>query len=84
MRPRIAQHYRLQWEPVSNCHVLLYPEGLVELSESAAEILALCDGLRTPDEIVNILQERYSATALKADVMTFLKEANEHGWIQNA
>lgn len=84
MKPRIAKHYRLQWEPVSDCHVLLYPEGLVELSESAAEILKLCDGVHTPEEIVNILQEQFASPEIKADVMTFLREANEHGWVQSS
>ncbi len=42
--PRIGRGFRLQWEPVQDCHVLLYPEGMVKLNESAGEILKRCDG----------------------------------------
>jgi pyrroloquinoline quinone biosynthesis protein D len=33
--------FRLQWEPAQNAHVLLYPEGMVKLNQSAGEILKL-------------------------------------------
>ena len=38
--------HRLQWEEAQQRYVILYPEGLVELNLSAAEILKLCDGTR--------------------------------------
>ena len=28
-RPRVGAGFRLQWEPVQEAHVLLYPEGMV-------------------------------------------------------
>ena len=31
--------FRLQFEPVQDCWVLLYPEGMIKLNASAAEIL---------------------------------------------
>ena len=37
--PRIRRGFRLQWEPVQNCDVLLYPEGMIQLNDSAALIL---------------------------------------------
>ena len=37
--PRLRRGFRLQWEPVQNCHVLLYPEGMMKLNDSAGEIL---------------------------------------------
>ena len=37
--PRIHRHFRLQWEEAQGCHVLLYPEGMVKLNDSAALIL---------------------------------------------
>jgi pyrroloquinoline quinone biosynthesis protein D len=50
-------------------NVLLYPEGVVELNETAHEILSRCDG-RTLSEIVCQLAEEYEAdsNALAADV----------------
>lgn len=35
--PRLRRGFRLQWEPVQNCHVLLYPEGMIKLNDSAGE-----------------------------------------------
>ena len=46
-RPRIGSGFRLQWEPAQNCHVLLYPEGMVKLNGSAGEIMVRCDGERS-------------------------------------
>ena len=45
-QPRVTPGFRLQWEPVQNCHVLLYPEGMVKLNGSAGEIMSRCDGQR--------------------------------------
>ena len=59
MTPRVAAKARLQWDGARNRHVLLYPEGLVALNPSAAEILGLCDGRRTVDDIVAVLAGRY-------------------------
>ncbi len=38
--------HRLQWEEAQQKNVILYPEGMVELNQSSAEILKLCDGTR--------------------------------------
>ena len=38
--PRVAPKARLQWDDVRNRHVLLYPEGLVILNHTGAEIPA--------------------------------------------
>ena len=36
--------FRLQFEPAQGCHVLLYPEGMIKLNDSASEILQQVDG----------------------------------------
>ena len=41
MRPGVARHFRLQWEEAQGAWVLLYPEGMVKLNQSAGEILRL-------------------------------------------
>ncbi len=81
--PILARHYRLQWEPRQQCHVLLYPEGMVKLNPSAGEILSACDGRATTTSIVGSLQQRYpGADGLDDDVRSFLYEAKSHGWIE--
>ena len=80
-KPRLSKLFRLQWEPAQQCHVLLYPEGMVKLNQSAAEILKRCDGARDIDAIVADLEVVFNATELRADVESLLKAANERGWI---
>jgi pyrroloquinoline quinone biosynthesis protein D len=73
--------HRLQWEPAQEKHVILYPEGMVELSESAAEILKMCDGTRDVSEMVTALENQYETTGLMGDVAEFLAAALANGWI---
>jgi len=70
--PRVAPKARLQWDDVRNRHVLLYPEGLVILNHTGAEILGVCDGVRSLAEIVATLEQRYRASGLEPDVCALL------------
>ncbi|HET9708588.1 MAG TPA: pyrroloquinoline quinone biosynthesis peptide chaperone PqqD [Gemmatimonadales bacterium] len=72
MTPRVAAKARLQWDGVRNRHILLYPEGLVALNPTAAEILGLCDGRRTVEEIVAELRSKYESQDITADVQELL------------
>ncbi|NYT46999.1 MAG: pyrroloquinoline quinone biosynthesis peptide chaperone PqqD [Candidatus Methanofishera endochildressiae] len=74
--------HRLQWEEAQQKDVILYPEGMVELNQSSAEILKLCDGTRNLDQIVTDLEEKFSTTGLKNDITSFLDVALNNGWIQ--
>ncbi|WP_119352711.1 pyrroloquinoline quinone biosynthesis peptide chaperone PqqD [Azohydromonas sediminis] len=80
-RPRIGAGFRLQWEPAQQCHVLLYPEGMVKLNQSAGEILRRCDGERTLAAIVADLEQAFSATGLEGDVRAFLDIAARQRWV---
>lgn len=80
---RINPRYRLQWEPAQNCHVLLYPEGLVQLSDSAYAILQRCTRDTTESELIAGLQAEYpAAESLPADVREFLQQAFEKEWLK--
>ncbi len=79
--PRLARHFRLQWEEVQQRHVLLYPEGMVTLNASAAEILKRCDGTRDVPAIVAELEEAFDRRPLDTDVRAFLDIARRQGWI---
>jgi pyrroloquinoline quinone biosynthesis protein D len=81
---RLAPRMRLQWEKAEQAHVLLYPEGMVQLNESAAVILELCDGSRTAQDVVRELIQRFGDHSLTADVHEFLDAARSHGWIVDA
>jgi pyrroloquinoline quinone biosynthesis protein D len=79
--PVIPGRFRLQWEPAQNSHVLLYPEGMVQLSDTAAEILKRINGTASVLIIVEELERSFPGAALRADVMEFLEVAQERGWI---
>ncbi len=74
--------HRLQWEEVQQKDVILYPEGMVELNQSSAEILKLCDSSRTLDQLVIDLEEKFATRGLKNDISSFLEDALKNGWIQ--
>lgn len=80
--PKLAPMFRFQWEEVQNCFVLLYPEGMVKLSQSAGEILKRCDGETTVTDIIADLNQAFSEVKLDADVHKFLEVAHENGWIK--
>lgn len=80
--PRLRPGFRFQWEPAQNAHVLLYPEGMVRLNDSAGAILAEVDGQRSVAEIVATLEQRFpDAGPLADDVTLFLQDAEQQHWI---
>lgn len=83
-RPRVARGFRLQWEAAQDCHVLLYPEGMVKLNRSAGEILTRCTGTASVAEIVADLETAFGATGLQADVEAFLDMARQQRWVELA
>ena len=74
--------HRLQWEEAQQKEVILYPEGMVELNQSSAEILKLCDGSRNLAQIVTDLEQKFQATGLEKDIHQFLEVALQNGWVQ--
>jgi pyrroloquinoline quinone biosynthesis protein D len=70
-RPKLWRLARLDFDPVRQRHVLLYPEGAVLLNDTGAAILELCNGTRSVGDIVAILNQRYQAD-VKADVTEYL------------
>ncbi len=74
--------HRLQWEEAQQKDVILYPEGMVELNQSSAEILKLCDGTRDLNQIVADIEEKFATTGLKNDITSFLDVALNNGWIK--
>ncbi len=80
-RPRVAAGFRLQWEPVQDCHVLLYPEGMVKLNGSAGEIMKRCDGVRSVAQIVADLESAFSKAGLGGEVLAFIGMAGQQRWL---
>jgi pyrroloquinoline quinone biosynthesis protein D len=68
-QPILARGVRLQTDSKTGNSVLLFPEGVLELNETAQDILTRCDG-RTVSEIIQALAEEYNVDVemLAADV----------------
>lgn len=81
-QPRMASHYRLQWEKVQNSWVLLYPEGMVKLNGSAGEIMQHLDGVKTVQTVIDNLEKQFETTELASDVLDFLAIAQRQGWVK--
>lgn len=81
-RPKLNRLFRLQWEEAQKAYVLLYPEGMVQLNLSAAEILKRCDGQHTVDELVAELEQAFNEVNLRDPIEGMLRAAFEKNWIQ--
>lgn len=81
-RPRLNRLFRLQWEQAQQAYVLLYPEGMVKLNLSAAEILKRCDGEHTLDQLISELEHAFGESNLRDPVEGMLRAAFEKDWIQ--
>jgi pyrroloquinoline quinone biosynthesis protein D len=81
-RPRVAGHFRLQWEEVQKAWVLLYPEGMVKLNGSGGEIMQRLDGEKTVQTLIDELERAFDTTGLMQDVLDFLAMAQKQGWVK--
>ncbi len=79
--PKLSRRFRLQYEEAQTRWVLLYPEGMVQLNDSAAEILKRCNGERTVAEIVSELEAAFSVQGLTTQVESLIEEGGRRGWI---
>ena len=80
-KPKLARLFRMQYEEAQQTYVLLYPEGMVKLNQSASEILKRCDGERDVQAMIADIEQTFNATGLEKDVTGFLEIAVERGWI---
>ena len=83
-RPRLADGTRLQYDDVREEHLLLIPEGAVQLNPTAAEVLELCDGERSLDDIASALSERYDGADVHDDVRELVDALAEKGLVVDA
>ena len=79
--PKLANGYRLQWEPAQESFVVLYPEGMKVLSGSAAEIVQQCTGEQNVEAIIKNLEEKFPGVELSKDVLDFVAGASAEGWL---
>ena len=80
---QISSDYRFQWEEAQQYFVLLYPEGMIQLSPTAGEILQRCQQKIGVSDLIKELQESFpDADELVADVFEFIHDAEQQGWLK--
>ena len=74
--PRLARGVRLHTDAKTGDPILLFPEGVLYLSETAQEILSRCDGSKTMADIVSALAADYEVDpeTLRQDVLDCLSD----------
>ena len=83
--PTWRQGYRFQYEPAQKGHVLLYPEGMIKLNDSAALIGGLIDGERSVATIIVELDKQFPGVPeLGDDIEQFMEVARAEHWIELA
>jgi pyrroloquinoline quinone biosynthesis protein D len=84
-QPRLARGVRLEIDHTTGKAVLLFPEGILELNETAHEIVGRCDG-RSLSEIVLGLAEEYDIEVeiLAADVRETLADLERRKLVEFA
>lgn len=81
LTPKLRPLLRLQFDELRELTLLLMPERVVELNETAAEILKLCDGTHTVETIKEVLSQGYEGSDLSDDVQAFIEDAKANRWI---
>jgi coenzyme PQQ biosynthesis protein PqqD len=82
-QPKLARGVRLQTDSKTGNSVLLFPEGVLELNETAQDIVSRCDG-RTVGDIIHRLAEEYDIDpqVLCADVHETLADLQRRKLIE--
>lgn len=71
--PRLRPGVRVATDPLSDETILLFPEGVLFLNETAVAIIGHCDGHRSVAEMIQALSEEYDEVAPE-DVMALLRD----------
>jgi pyrroloquinoline quinone biosynthesis protein D len=80
--PCLAARTRLRYDDARETEVLLFPEGVLMLNQTAAAILKLCDGTQSVQTIVTRLSELANGIDVTADVLTLLNRLAAKGLVE--
>jgi pyrroloquinoline quinone biosynthesis protein D len=85
-RPRLPRHAKLKFDETRQRWVILAPERVLAPDEIAVEVLQLCDGVRSVDQMIEQLTEKYAADrdAIGTDVIAMLQDLADKGFLTEA
>ncbi len=79
--PHLSRQLHLQYEAAQARWVLIAPDCMVQLNDSAAEILRRCDGRHTVADIVSELEVLFDTRGIAPQVQKLLAEGARRGWL---
>jgi pyrroloquinoline quinone biosynthesis protein D len=85
-RPRLPRHAKLKFDETRQRWVILAPERVLAPDEIAVEVLQLCDGVRSVEQMIDQLAEKYAADrdAIGTDVVAMLQDLADKGFLTEA
>ena len=83
-KPALPRHVKLRHDAARNTWTILAPERVFTPDAIAADVLRLCDGARTVEDIAAELMQSYNAARerILADVTSMLQELADKGVVQ--
>ncbi|MCG8561181.1 MAG: pyrroloquinoline quinone biosynthesis peptide chaperone PqqD [Hyphomicrobiales bacterium] len=83
-RPALPRHVKLRHDAGRDRWVMLAPERILTPDEIAVEVLRLCDGERSIEDIAARLALDYNAPAeaIAGDVIALLQDMADKGYIK--
>jgi pyrroloquinoline quinone biosynthesis protein D len=84
--PRLPRHAKLKFDETRQRWVILAPERVLAPDEIAVEVLQLCDGARSVEQMIDQLAEKYAADrdAIGTDVIAMLQDLADKGFLTEA
>lgn len=80
--PTWRQGYRFQFEPAQDAYVLLYPEGMIKLNDSASIIGQHIDGQNSIADIIKKVQAMFGdVPEIEQDIIEYMLVAQREHWI---
>ncbi len=85
-RPVLPRHARLKFDETRQRWVILAPERVLAPNEIAVEVLQLCDGVRSVEQMIGQLAAKYAAErdAIATDVVAMLQDLADKGFLTEA
>lgn len=80
--PEINPLYIFRWEEEEQSYLMLFPEGIIKLNDSAGHILTHCTGDKSLETIITDLENAFGMKDLSDDVYSFMEVAVGKGWIR--
>jgi pyrroloquinoline quinone biosynthesis protein D len=85
-RPLLPRHARLKFDETRQRWVILAPERVLAPDEIAVEVLQLCDGVRSVEQMIDQLAAKYAAErdAIATDIIAMLQDLADKGFLTEA